>query len=276
MEPETSDVAALARSALVDSGLRCPECEYNLTGLIRPRCPECGTPFSWEAVRAAAEGRPWIAFERARGWRKVPAFVVTWATVLFAPWIFARQIAQRVSWRRGLAFAGICFAGTSLAYAFDMEWEVHVAWLSAAGACVLLQALWLSLLDPGLWQRPRETLRFWLLAGCYTSAVMPTEAALGPPLLGISELLELVQGQWPGGWLLFFPFQSLSVGSVVWGVQMMLWLWALLFCHRRRLKDIIRWRPAIAAVAFGVGVSLIFLYAAVVQLVGMRVYELVD
>jgi hypothetical protein len=261
---------------LVDSGLRCPRCEYNLTGLIDARCPECGAPFSWEAVRAAADNRPTIAFERVRGRRKLSAFIVTWATVLFAPWIFARQIAQRVGWRHGLAFAGICFAGTSLAYAFDMDWEVHVAWLSAAVACVLLQALWLSLLDPGLWRQPRETLWFWLLAGCYTSAVMPTEAAFGPPLLMISDLLEVVQGSWPGGWISVFPFRSLSAGSVVCGLQMTLWLWALLFCYRRRLKGVIRGRPATGAVVFGAAVSLVLLYAAVVQLVGMRVHELID
>ncbi len=271
-----TDVGAPARSTLVDSGLRCPTCAYNLTGLIDSRCPECGTGFDWEQVRQAAADAPTIAFERARSWRKAPAFVVTWATVLFAPWIFARQIVQRASWRHGLAFAGICFAGTSLAYVFDVEWEVHVAWLSAAVACVLLQTLWLSLLDPGLRRRPRETLRFWLLAGCYTSAVMPTETAYGPPLLIISDLLGLVEGGWPGGWLSVFPFQSLSAESAIYGLQMMLWLWALLFCYRRRLKGVIHWRPAAAAVVFGVAVSLILLYAAVVQLVGMRVYELVD
>lgn len=28
-----------------DSGLRCPWCEHNLTGLASSRCPECGKPF---------------------------------------------------------------------------------------------------------------------------------------------------------------------------------------------------------------------------------------
>ncbi len=26
-------------------GLKCPNCGYDLTGLIRPECPECGEPF---------------------------------------------------------------------------------------------------------------------------------------------------------------------------------------------------------------------------------------
>lgn len=276
MASEQTGRASLTDSAAADSGLRCPECEYNLTGLIEARCPECGRRFDWDEVRRAAASCPTIAFERARGWRKAPAFVVTWATVLFAPWIFARQIVQRVSWRHGLAFAGICFAGTSLAYLSNMEWVVHVAWLSAAVACVLLQALWLSLLGPGLWSRPGETLRFWLLAGCYTSAVMPTQAALGPPLLVVSDLLDLAKGNWPGGWILVFPFQSLSAESVVYGVQIVLWLWALLFCYHRRLTGAIRWRLGIAAALFGVAGSLVFLYATVVELVGVPVYGLLD
>jgi hypothetical protein len=29
----------------------CPECAYDLTGAVSERCPECGTPFTWDAVR---------------------------------------------------------------------------------------------------------------------------------------------------------------------------------------------------------------------------------
>src|SRR5215213_6018623 len=28
----------------------CPLCDYNLRGLIEPRCPECGFAFSWEEL----------------------------------------------------------------------------------------------------------------------------------------------------------------------------------------------------------------------------------
>lgn len=33
----------------------CPECAYDLTGAVEPRCPECGTPFRWEDVRPKTE-----------------------------------------------------------------------------------------------------------------------------------------------------------------------------------------------------------------------------
>lgn len=29
---------------------RCPQCDYNLTGLTTPRCPECGGAFDWATV----------------------------------------------------------------------------------------------------------------------------------------------------------------------------------------------------------------------------------
>jgi len=34
----------------------CPECDYNLTGLISRRCPECGTPFTLSEARWHADG----------------------------------------------------------------------------------------------------------------------------------------------------------------------------------------------------------------------------
>lgn len=30
--------------------ISCPLCQYNLRGLIEPRCPECGVPFQWQEV----------------------------------------------------------------------------------------------------------------------------------------------------------------------------------------------------------------------------------
>lgn len=36
----------------------CVKCGYNLTGLIKQRCPECAENFSWDALRSDAWRRP--------------------------------------------------------------------------------------------------------------------------------------------------------------------------------------------------------------------------
>ncbi len=41
-------------NADLDENLFCPVCEYNLTGLARTRCPECGEDFDREALRRAS------------------------------------------------------------------------------------------------------------------------------------------------------------------------------------------------------------------------------
>lgn len=47
----------------------CPLCEYNLRGLIEPRCPECGHQFMWsELLDESRWKHPWL-FEHARGHR---------------------------------------------------------------------------------------------------------------------------------------------------------------------------------------------------------------
>jgi len=38
-------------------GLRCPACDYDLTGLREHRCPECGAEFDPVALREIADGR---------------------------------------------------------------------------------------------------------------------------------------------------------------------------------------------------------------------------
>ncbi len=273
MTAETTDTTTLAASAAVDSGLRCPECEYNLTGLTEPRCPECGVVFDWEEVRRAVANPPRIAFERAKRWNKVPAFFVTWVTVLFAPWIFARQIVQHASLRHGLAFAGICFVGTSLSYFAGMDWEFQVTWLLTALIYIPLQALWLSALDPAGWRKTGKTLRFWLITGCYTSAVMLTEVVHGPPLLLLGDLLEFVMTGRVNSWL--DELYEFSTESVLLWTQLGLWIIVLCCVYAKRVTK----RPHAALVAIRtvvVGASLLVLYGAAVQWIGAAVCNVFD
>jgi hypothetical protein len=70
---------------IADAGLRCPKCDYNLTGLAEDRCPECGEAFNREQLRMLAEGKP----GPIPGWDNVSdpirAFIGTCLRTWFAP-----------------------------------------------------------------------------------------------------------------------------------------------------------------------------------------------
>ena len=43
--------------------LKCPLCDYNLRGLVEPRCPECGFQFTWQELFDAERDRHQYLFE---------------------------------------------------------------------------------------------------------------------------------------------------------------------------------------------------------------------
>jgi hypothetical protein len=273
MAPQTTDTPAPGEAAPTDSGLRCPACEYNLTGLSEPRCPECGTSFTWEDVRLAAANQPTIAFEQVGGWRKVPAFFVTWAMVLLAPWIFARQAVRRVSLRHGLVFGAACFVPVTLRYALDSGFDAsYPTWVCTAAIYLVLQALLLTGIDPGGWRAPREGFLFWLAVGGYTSAVVVTECFQAAPLVAISEIWEGMV-DFVRGTLTLREAYYLVRPDVPWlgWVQIAVWLAGVVCCYWRRLRKRRVARGTTLAVCVLVAFLLFNLYAFCVEMISVNV-----
>ena len=104
-----------------------------------------------------------------------------------------------------------------------------------------------------------------MLAGCYTSAVVPTEYANGPLLLEFSNLddalRDVVTFSWidePEAWLILAQFG--------------LWLWGLAFIYAARLRHC--WPTPVVLLALSCGLlAIVVLYSVSVQYIGTSLWE---
>lgn len=251
-----------------ESHALCPRCEYDLTGLPEPRCPECGFAFSWDDL-PRLRSRPVIAFESTSGWRRLLAFAQTAATVLFAPWIFARQSVQRMNWRDGLLFGACCFVAALLSLVFGADVAFLVAWVATGVIYIAVQALVLSALDVPHWRDGAKSYLFWLGIGGYTSAVVVTEIFEGPPRIELSSIVDLLRGG-PRG-----LFRAPSEPLVHW-TQMAIWLTGLICIYVARLRAKGTARVLVIAGIVTLAVLTYVMYALAIEHVGMRIYGLLD
>lgn len=247
---------------------RCPNCEYIVAGLPQARCPECGKEFTWEQAWASAEALPRIAFEKSAGWSIASGFLQTWLTILFVPWVFARQAAKRINLKSGLFFGGVCFllCWVSAILPDAAPPNFIVTWTITGAIHVLIQSLLLVGLDWPHWKKWKESLAFWLAIGGYTSAIVPTEIVYGPPLVDFSSLPDLFSNS--SGAFIRMPSEPL----VHW-VQIGAWLIGLacvMFARLRAAKSSGLVAGWIALVAVAV---VYHLFVASILFVGMRVGE---
>ena len=95
---------------LTDEGIRCPECEYNLTGLSEDVCPECGESFDRERLligleRGSTEIPVWSR-RRSRG--LIRTFCATLFTIWVHPIRFAKQFPERPNRADAYRFSRLC------------------------------------------------------------------------------------------------------------------------------------------------------------------------
>jgi len=185
VDPSRHDDADLTPRLPEDSGLRCPACEYNLTGLDSARCPECGRLLDWPAIRRA---RDLEAARRGSCWERWPlplkpaAFVATAFQAALLPWQLARCLPRRPPPAGPLLFLAICLSITAIMGASVHNERAIVNWFTGVVSHVLVQTLVFGLALP--LPEVKRPLRFWLAVTCYTSwPLLPEATSMYPTIL---------------------------------------------------------------------------------------------
>jgi hypothetical protein len=106
-----------------DSGLRCPKCDYNLTGVAENRCPECGEAFDPERLRAILAGAPapipiWDDKSIPVAVRFIRMCLLTWFAPRqvgrMFPFRYSSDSARRFRWMVVAVSAAICLTAAGL------------------------------------------------------------------------------------------------------------------------------------------------------------------
>ncbi len=256
METSAHDHTDRAAGCPEDGGLRCPACEYNLTGLDSARCPECGRPLDWPAIRRARDQE---AARRGTCWERWPlplkpaAFLATAFQAALLPWQLARCLPGRPRTAGPLLFLAVCLSIAAITAGPVNHREEVVPWLVGVASHVLVQTLVFGLALP--LPQVRRPLRFWLSVTCYTSWPLLPEARLGGPVL-------LVFHEGCNLW----PFSRLIGGESSLPVSLVYYLWWLDLAiigllrlaprHRRRIVLLIVAVPVMTVVSSYTGCQL--------------------
>ncbi len=201
-----------------DLGLLCPRCDYNLTGLIEARCPECGTPFDRQAMLEQIDGLlpgpipGWDdSADRTTDWQR---YWSTFFRSLFHPLAFAEEFPilwSRESVRRYMLCSTIVLSLELLAIAVI---QAVIGWFLDSELLLLSSPLLILAIPP------------ILLAGLLSKALVAAlfETLAEPRILPRKSNNQRITS----AWMDFLPFyDSLYIASLpvlavtlwfVWGI----------------------------------------------------------
>ena len=116
-----------------DEQLVCPLCDYDLRGLVDPRCPECGYTFDWADLRDPARRKHKYLFEHHPE-RNVRSYIRTMIGGLLPRRFWTGLLPSQPSRPRRLAIYAliIIVLGTLLPIAIFAVGEVGRAWAQVA------------------------------------------------------------------------------------------------------------------------------------------------
>jgi hypothetical protein len=169
-----------------DIGLNCPCCRYNLTGLTRDVCPECGTAFDLELLRNdqryRRRGTPVYGKRRLE---LITGTIETLFLLLFRP----RSFALRVRDDEPLGPAVVVFLvalvltlwrllahGTPWLWSLPRHWREAVVVVAVVGSLVLAVAFVFAASSTSrtswAWTL-RRRFRFWCMVAMYSTIFLP-------------------------------------------------------------------------------------------------------
>jgi hypothetical protein len=151
--------------------VNCPLCDYDLRGLVEPRCPECGYRFEWAELLDPTRRRHRFLFEHHPE-HNVWSFCRTAAAGL-RPARFWRSLSpvQRSSPRRLALYGGVIFLITLLLGPIAFHLHTALSLLATGAVAGWSNALWLA------WDFESPPLLF-VTFGCYVLWAVTTYLSL--------------------------------------------------------------------------------------------------